>query len=210
MTRRLIVTLVAVACACWTPRADAQTASPTLLWACYVPLTGTVYRIDPAAVPTLKIDCSTPSHVKFSFAGGASSGGGVTGYEVMTATVSNSYSTLTTTVTEGSYCANYVQSTPLRGGYCETYYTWYHVARHADAAAVVRSCATGKKAFGVLTGGDLTSDINADGSVIVSIPPRDRVGRSAASALGAPDASYPLPPDTPDSYSVKLVCANAS
>src|SRR5687767_7592397 len=57
------VALAAIALFTSNATVTAQTA-PTILYACYVPLTGTVYRIKEA---NLKPSCTSPSHIEFSW-----------------------------------------------------------------------------------------------------------------------------------------------
>jgi hypothetical protein len=214
-TRLAIVGALALLSAANPARAQ-EPAAPTVLWACYVPLTGTVYRIAPEGISGLRTDCSSTSHVKFSWnqqgpAGPA--GGGVSGYEVATVPVSNTYnSNSVSLVITGQLCVS--QHLEFPNVVCDLYAWTYHLTRSAPAVTVNSACPAGKKAFGAFLGGDLSSDINTDGTMAVSIPARSRSGPQAqVVSLAPPAPPYPqavLPSTNPDTYSVKLVCASAS
>jgi hypothetical protein len=64
MRRTLIAALVALAAVTLAPRAEAQTTVPRVFWACYVPGTGTTYRVRET---DLKQDCQKATHVLFSW-----------------------------------------------------------------------------------------------------------------------------------------------
>ncbi|HEX5972971.1 MAG TPA: hypothetical protein VFY85_13650, partial [Gemmatimonadaceae bacterium] len=207
--------------------------------ACYVPLTGTVYRIKEDGLRTA---CSSTSHIEFQWTDGegalrptgaaagdllqfdgtqwkpvsaASLGGagGVTGYEVTTLTATNSYSTPQLVILS--------QYTALCNGSLFQYCTQvtYLYRTIAPASTLTLSCAAGKKAFGVFSAADVSSDIIASGQVSASLPQRQRNGPTVFVELspGAvlspstlPNPSPGLPSTTPDNFQVKAICANAS
>jgi len=218
-TALALIGTVALLSAANPARAQAP-ATPTVLWACYVPLTGTVYRIAPEGVSGLRTDCSSTSHVKFNWnqqGPAGPGGGGVSGYEVATVPVLNTYASSVTPVGDFQNCnRSHIGSVfGIPTVVCDEYLVVYHLVRTAPATTVTSSCPAGKKAFGIFLSGDLSSDINPDGTMAVSIPARSRSGPLAQflSPAPTPPGSYPpeiIPPTTPDAYSVKLVCASAS
>jgi hypothetical protein len=64
MRRILTAAVVALAAVTLAPRAQAQVIAPKVFWACYVPGTGTTYRVREA---DLKQECQRPTHVLFSW-----------------------------------------------------------------------------------------------------------------------------------------------
>ena len=64
MRRIITAALVALAAITLAPRAEAQVIAPRVFWACYVPGTGTTYRVREA---DLKQECQKPMHVLFSW-----------------------------------------------------------------------------------------------------------------------------------------------
>jgi hypothetical protein len=218
-----------------TPVAAQSAPAPAVIHACYVPLTGTVYRIKEDG---LRTTCSSTSHIEFQWTDGdgalrptgaaagdllqfdgtqwkpvnAQSVGGVTGYEVATLTANNSYEQQASLVILSSQevSCNIVYT-------CRTYSYVYRV--RANAVTVTLTCPAGKKAFGVFAAGDIGSDILADGQVNVVIPYRERSTPTQTMLLqpGVGPNPYTLPnqfpgqPSTaPDNVPVKLICANAS
>ena len=221
--------------------ATAQSApTPAVIHACYVPLTGTVYRIKEDG---LRTTCSSTSHIEFQWTDGADAlrppagaaagdllqfdgtqwkpvsaaslggGGGVTGYEVATLTATNSYSTPQLVILSqytGPCNGNIFQ-------YCTQVTYLYRTI--APASTLTLSCAAGKKAFGVFSAAEVSSDIIASGQVSASLPQRQRNGPTVYREL-SPGAlldpaslpnPYPsLPSTAPDNFQVKAICANAS
>jgi hypothetical protein len=211
--------------------ADAQ----SVIHACYVPLTGTVYRIKE---PGLRTACSSSTHVEFSWTDGdgalrptgASKGnvlqfdgtqwqtvnpqslglGGVTGYEIVTATATNSYTTPSAVIVSVQWQACLLDS-------CA--HVTYFFRTMAPPVTTTLACPAGKKAFGVFAPNTVGTDILADGRVNVTIPQLQRDGPQQQLTLQPnqpPNAStlpnqIPSSPQTkPDGFPVKLVCANAS
>ena len=236
-SRTSLILLVAGAVVFGGPtRADAQ-STPAVIHACYVPLTGTMYRIKEAGLRTA---CSSTSHVEFQWTDGdgalrptgaaagdllqfdgtqwkpvnAQSFGGVTGYEVAMLTANNTYQSQPQLV---------ILSAPL--GLCSgnillsCYHVNYVYRVIAPPTTVTLSCPAGKKAFGVFSANDVGSDIVATGEVSANLPQRQRntptMSRELAPGISpSPDVLPNLysgqPSTTPDNFMVKVICANAS
>jgi hypothetical protein len=64
MCRIFALTAAAIAGCCFASKVEAQTTAPKILWACYIPTTGTTYRIKET---DLKQDCQKSTHVMFSW-----------------------------------------------------------------------------------------------------------------------------------------------
>jgi hypothetical protein len=212
--------------------ADAQ-STPAVIHACYVPLTGTVYRIKETGLRTA---CSSTSHVEFSWTDGAgavrptgavagdllqfdgaewkpvsaqSVGGGVTGYEVATLAVNNSYMSQTSTIvsTQPTSCNEYQSCTLVT----------YYYSTMAPSITVPASCPSGKKVLGVASANGVGTDILPDGRVSVTTPNRWHttpnqtrlVPAGTELTSSALPNQYPDPSTTPDTFTVKVVCASA-
>jgi hypothetical protein len=241
-TRTFFILLSAVgALSAGASPAVAQSApAPAVIHACYVPLTGTVYRIKEDGLRTA---CSSASHIEFQWTDGADAlrppagaaagdllqfdgtqwkpvsaaslggGGGVTGYEVATLTATNSYSAPQLVILSHPLG-------PCNGDIhflCSQVNYLYRTI--APASTLTLSCAAGKKAFGVFSAAEVNSDIIASGQVSVSLPARQRDGPTAFRQLpeawpltsgNLPNPSPDLPSTVPDNFPVKVICANAS
>lgn len=237
-TRTLIILLSAVG-ALGAGATPAAAQSAPVIHACYVPLTGTVYRIKEDG---LRTTCSSTSHIEFQWTDGDGAlrppvgaaagdllqfdgsqwrpvsaaslggGGGVTGYEVVTLTATNTYQPPAQLVilTQGQTLCNVIQL-------CTFVVYTYRVV--APGTSVTLSCPVGKKAFGVFAGGDIGTDIIASGQVTAALPLRQRDGPQQSRTLQPGESPNPftlpntfpnLPSTTPDVFPVKAICANAS
>lgn len=230
--------LVAIGALCMTTPAAAQEAepAPAVMHACYVPLTGTVYRIKETG---LRSACSSTSHIEFQWTDGegalrptgaaagdilqfdgtqwkpvsapSAGGGGVTGYEVVSQTASNSYVTpFPVFVSISSFTCNVFFS-------CARAIYVYRTT--ASATTTTLACPAGKKAFGVFAPNAVGTDVLPDGRVNVITPfsQRETVHQVLDFPLGVSPSLSQLPnqisnsPSTaPDVFTVKLICANAS
>jgi len=246
-SRALIAMLTLVGAAGVGGTALAQTTpppAPKVFHACYVPLTGTVYRVGETGIHAT---CTSDTHVPFSWTDGdgavrpvgASAGdmlqfdgtqwkpakpqilGGLAGYEVVSRTISNTYGAPSLEMASGSYvyqkggCATLAENIPPFCNYTFRYQTT------AAAVTTTITCTVGKKALGVFGPTSIAYDVLADGSVTATIPTATRYSRTQnylmyESYVEANPTNYlynqlPGEPSTvPDSYALKLVCANAS
>jgi len=238
-TRSFIILLSAAGALCATPPAVAAQSTPAVVHACYVPLTGTVYRIKEDGLRTA---CSSTSHIEFQWTDGEGAlrppagaaagdllqfdgtqwrpvsaqsiggGGGVTGYEVATLMATNTYPPQPQLVIVSS-----VQTICNALQICtQVFYVYRSVAA---PTTVTLSCPAGKKAFGVFSAADVGSDITTSGQVSASLPQRQRDTPTQSRLLQPGEPSNPFtlpnqfpgsPSTTPDNFPVKVICANAS
>ena len=176
-----------------------------VLWACYVPLTGTVYRISPdGSEPGLRTACSSAAHVKFSW--NEQGPPGVSGYEVVTSSVQKTYLDFVTYTILGVRCSSYVSNGPGQPVSCSGLESDSYASRAAyPSPGVDLACPAGKKVISAVADDGVLIRIATDGSSANF--QTNRESRVTDQHEGPETPSYPGPPDTPETFNIQLVCA---
>lgn len=213
--------------------------APKIIHACYVPLTGTVYRVGETG---LHATCTSPTHIPFQWTDGegalrpgpaargdllqfdglewkpvqADAVAGLNGYEIISHTISNSYGPpeLPSELIGGLLIFAYEKH--CGGGQC--IYT-YRFRSKAPEVTTTIACPAGKRAIGVFGTKASTSDILADGRVTLTIPESTRWGPTQLRLTNASSVDIQSfltneiqndPSTQPDVDVVKVVCADAT
>jgi hypothetical protein len=188
-----------------TTAAQAQIVPGKVLWACYVPLTGTVYRISPDGTDAgLRTACSSTSHVKFSW--NEQGPPGLSGYEVISSTVQKTYFSFFLNVALREHCLSYVAIS--QSVTCVQPQYDYHAIRQALPGVSDLTCPAGKKVVGATAADGVNMKISSDGTSVHFVTNNEP--RVSEEFVGPPSTSTPVPSPDPETFDIQVICATVS
>jgi hypothetical protein len=208
MNRASLISFVAcvlLTMAAPTAAAQTQIIPAKVLWACYVPLTGTVYRISPDGSDAgLRTACSSTSHVQFSW--NEQGPPGVSGYEVISSTVQKTYFSFFLNVALREHCLSYFATGMVVS--CSQLQYDYHAIRQALPGVSDVTCPAGKKVVGASAADGVRLKISSDGSSVHFVT--NTTPRVTEEFVGPPTSSTPVPSPDPEMFDIQVICATAS